>query len=264
MVQYPHDKGAGRCCGSRTPVKPGPSSRAGVPLPLRAGVPLLRRAGRRTATLVALALGLALIFISGCTGIRAGSQETPTKEPGTLLFSDDFSNPPGGWGTWKRGGATVDYYNGGLRILVAQDQFDFWSVAGQKFADASIEVDATKNSGPDNNDFGIVCRYQNKDNFYLLVASSDGYYGIAKMAAGQYSMIGADQLQYSSIVAHGRATNHLRADCIGSTLVLFFNGEKLIEAQDHDFTSGDVGVIAGAYATPGVDILFDNFEVRKP
>ncbi len=31
----------------------------------------------------------------------------------------------------------------------------------------------------------------------MLVASSDGYYGIAKMRNGQYSMIGGQQLQYS-------------------------------------------------------------------
>jgi hypothetical protein len=183
---------------------------------------------------------------------------------GEALFSDNFDNPPSGWGTWNRGGASVEYHGGGLRILVSETQFDFWSVAGQKFSDASITVDAIKMSGPDDNDFGIVCRYLNKDNFYMLVASSDGYYGIAKMKDGQHSMIHAEQLQYSDVIASGQAVNHLRADCIGSNLTLYVNGQKLTEAQDDEFASGDVGVIAGAYDTQGVDILFDNFVVMQP
>lgn len=181
-----------------------------------------------------------------------------------VLFQDGFDNPPSGWGTWSRGGATVDYHGGGLRILVSEAQSDYWSVAGQKFSDASITVEAIKMDGPDDNDFGIICRYQDKENFYMLVISSDGYYGIAKMKGGQHSLIGADQLQYSDVIARGQAVNRLRADCVGSKLALYANGQKLADAEDVDFPSGDVGLIAGAYDTQGVDILFDNFVVMKP
>lgn len=221
----------------------------------------VRKKGIPLFALLFVTLMLALIN-AGCTALSASPQASIA--PGTVLYSDDFSKPPSGWGIWNQDGASVAYYNGGLRILINDVQYDFWSVAGQKFADAVIEVDATKLDGPDDNDFGIICRYQDKDNFYMLVSSSDGYYGIAKMKAGQYSMIGSDQLQYSDLIANGQATNHLRADCVGQALRLTVNGELLMEAQDADFTSGDVGVLAGAYDTQGVDVLFDNFVVKKP
>lgn len=213
--------------------------------------------------LASLFLLVLLLFQSACTPPDAPVAGDDSNA-GTPLFSDDFSNPPSGWGTWNRGGATVEYHGGGLRILVTEKQFDFWSVAGQKFTDASITVDAIKLSGPDDNDFGIVCRYQDKDNFYMLVVSSDGYYGIAKMKDGSHSMIHADQLQYSDVIAKGQSLNKLRADCIGPDLVLYANGQKLVEARDEEFVSGDVGLIAGAYDIQGVDILFDNFVVIKP
>jgi hypothetical protein len=203
-------------------------------------------------------------FTTGCGSLLPGGMSTATVLPGSVLFKDDFSNPPSGWGTWNKDGALVEYHNGGLRILIQRPQYDFWSVAGQKFGDARIEVDATKIGGPDDNDFGLICRYLDKDNFYMLVATNDGYYGIAKMKAGQYSMIGADQLQYSSEIAQGQAANHLRADCVGSSLALYANNKKLMEAHDTEFSSGDVGVMAGAYDLQGVDILFDNFVVMKP
>ena len=186
-----------------------------------------------------------------------------TASPGSTLFSDDFSSATS-WGLWNGDGAIVDYFTGGLRILVQEAQYDFWSVPGRDFTDVEIETNAVKLGGPDDNDFGVICRYLNKDNFYMLVISSDGYYGIAKIKDGQYTLLGADRLQYNPNIAQGMAANNIRADCVGSTLRLYANGIALIEVQDIDFPRGDVGLIAGTYNTPGAEILFDNFVVRKP
>lgn len=206
-----------------------------------------------------------LLVSTACSDTPTPDPEKPVEAaPNATLFSDDFSNPSSGWGIWNRGGALVEYHNGGLRILVHDPQYDFWSVAGRDFSDVQVEVDVFKIGGPDDNDFGVICRYQNKDNFYMLVISSDGYYGVAKMKEGQYSLIGSEQLQYSNAIAQSQAANHLRADCIGSTLAFYANGQLLTEVEDADFISGDVGVTAGAYDISGVDILFDNFVVKKP
>ncbi len=217
--------------------------------------------------LFALIFVLVMIVLvnAACTPVAARQSSPGPVKSGDILFSDDFSDPPSGWGIWARDGALVEYANNGLRILVNEPQYDFWSVAGLNFEDVQIEVDAAKIGGPDDNDFGIICRYQDKDNFYMLVVSNDGYYGIAKMSSGQYSMIGPQQLQYTgSAIASGQQRNHLRADCVGSQLSLYANGHKLMETEDEDFRSGDVGVIAGAYDVQGVDISFDNFVVKKP
>ena len=34
--------------------------------------------------------------------------------------------------------------------------------------------------GPDDNDFGIICRYIDDNQFYYAIISSDGYYGIVR------------------------------------------------------------------------------------
>lgn len=206
---------------------------------------------------------LVALLSSGCGLLEVGTDEQ-SAEPGSVLFSDNFSDPTSGWGVWNKDGVLVEYYKNTFRILVNEPQYDFWSVPGLEFTDVEIEVHTMKIAGPDDNDFGIICRYQNKDNFYMMVISSDGYYGIAKMKDGKYSLIGADQLQYNNAIAQKEAANHLRADCVGSTLRFYVNGVKLIETRDSDFTIGDVGLIAGTYDEKGVDILFDNFVVRKP
>jgi hypothetical protein len=207
-----------------------------------------------------------LLLLAACNPETPVAETSTVASPGSTLFSDDFSSSANAssWGLWNGGGAVVEYHSGGFRILVQESQYDFWSVPGRNFTNVEVETNAVKIGGPDDNDFGIICRYVNKDNFYMLVISSDGYYGIAKIKNGQYSILGTDRLQYSSAIAQGQAANTIRADCVGSALRLYANGIRLTEVNDADFETGDVGLIAGAYSTPGVDILFDNFIVREP
>jgi hypothetical protein len=60
------------------------------------------------------------------------------------------------------------------------------------------------------------------------------------------------------------AVNHLRADCIGDTLTFYINYNQVASVQDTDFPNGDVGLLAGAFSQPGVDVLFDHFMVMQP
>lgn len=228
-------------------------------------VGLKRCGGRdnRNAYVRWLVILLLLWLPSACSPVLQNT-ELISMNRDSILFSDDFSKSNTGWGIWNREGAVVEQHNGGMRIRVNLTQYDFWTVAGQHFDDVQIEVDATKIGGPDDNDFGIICRYQDRANFYMLITSSDGYYGIAKLKDGRYSMIGSEQLQYSDRIARGQHVNHLRADCIGSTLRIYANDHLLMEAQDSDFAAGDVGLLAGAYDLKGVDLLFDNFVVKRP
>lgn len=203
-------------------------------------------------------------FCSGCGPLTVAETTTPAPQPGEVLFQDDFSETPGSWGIWNDDGAVITYEGGGLRILVNEAHYDFWSVAGKTFSNVQVEVDATRVGGPTDNDFGLVCRYQDSENFYIFIVSSDGYYGIAKLKDNQHSLIGMDQLQYSSLIATEQPVYRIRADCTGQDLRLYVDGNLLMEARDSDFSAGDVGVLAGSYATPGVDILFDNFVVKQP
>lgn len=217
---------------------------------------------KNTARLWQVFVIVCLCLCGGCGLARPAEIDPAAREAG-ILFQDNFTGSEQRWGIWSGEGALVDYQQGALHFLINQPQYDFWSVAGQNFADVRIDVDAVKWAGPDDNDFGLICRYVDKNNFYMLVISSDGYYGIAKMVDGQYSMIGAELLQYSSAILQGQAVNHLRADCLGSTLRLYANDQLLMETSDATFSSGDVGVVVGSYQEGGVEVFFDNFLVQQ-
>ena len=195
-------------------------------------------------------------------------QSTPkaitTTQAGMVLYQDNFSNPNSGWDTWNQNGSLVAYQDGGLRILVNAIQYDYWSRPGVHFNDSRAEVDTRKLAGPDDNDYGILCRYRDQNNYYAFLISSDGYDGIVKMRDGKYTIVSGNSLQYSDAVQKGQNSNHLRAECIGPQLTLTVNGQQVAQAQDADFSAGEIGLTAGAYDKPGVDIRFDNFVVYKP
>jgi serine/threonine protein kinase len=189
---------------------------------------------------------------------------TATKETVTLLFYDDFSDPSSGWDRVNVSEGITDYEGGEYRIWVNTSNTDVWANPGLHFTDVSIEVNAAKVGGPDDNDFGIICRYQDVENFYFFLIGSDGYYGIGKIKDGSQDLIGMETMLENDVIRIGNTTNRIKADCAGNVLTLYVNGKKLKQVQDSDFASGDVGLIAGTFDQSGVDIHFDEYRVTEP
>ncbi len=202
-----------------------------------------------------------VLLLASLACLSTGTQ-TPA---GNVLFSDNFTDASKKWDQVTETSRSTGYYNGAYRITVNDVNSDAWAnPAKQNFTDTRIEVDATKNGGPEDNDLGIICRYTGVDKFYYGVISSDGFYGIMKMNANGGSPVGGDQMGQTDLVTKGAASNHIRFDCVGSTLTLYVNGTQVDQQTDTDYTAGNVGLIAGTFSTTGTDILFDNFIVYKP
>jgi len=186
-------------------------------------------------------------------------------QPGTVLFQDDFSNPDSNWDRVNASEGQTDYLNGVYRIYVGAVNTDVWAnPGGLDFTNVHIEVDASKAGGGDNNVFGLICRYRDERNFYFLVVSSDGYQGIGRVKDGKQELLGSQYMTPTDKLLPGEASNRLGADCVGDRLALYANGERIGEVTAQDFSSGNVGLIAGSIDSAGVDIHFDNFIVTQP
>jgi hypothetical protein len=192
------------------------------------------------------------------------STEAPAPPEQDVLFQDDFSSTSSGWDRISVEEGVTDYADGVYRIYVNTSETDVWANPGLDFSDVRVEVEATKVGGDDDNDFGLICRYSDSSNFYFFVISSDGYYGIGRVLDGSQELIGETAMLPTDEVNQGEATNLLRADCDGEELSLYVNGVFVASQMDSSFSAGDVGLIAGSFATEGTDIHFDNFVVRQP
>lgn len=209
---------------------------------------------------------LACSFVSQLVEGDAPEPVEVPAQPDNVLFEEDFSDTSSGWDRNQDEDGMTDYYNDGYRILVEIENSDFWANPGLTDLpnDVRIEVEATKIGGSDDNDFGIICHYQDVENFYEFIATSDGFAGIILVQDGSPTNLSGDQLVPTTAVHQGNTVNKLRADCIGSTLSFYINGEKVLTEQDATHSYGDVGLVAGTYDEAGTDILFDDFIVTRP
>lgn len=208
--------------------------------------------------------GFVIAVLVLALSILACGGTTATALPEGVLFTDDFSSTSSGWDRVDVADGMTDYDSGVYRIKVNTANTDVWANPGLSFTDVRVEVAATKAGGPDDNDFGIICRYVDESNWYSLIISSDGFYGIVKVKDGYQELLGMTEMGYSDAINQGAATNQIRADCVGSTITLYANGTQLVSVNDSEFATGDVGLLAGTFDEIGTDITFDNFQVLKP
>ena len=187
---------------------------------------------------------------------------TPPPPSGSVLFEDEFDVNTTGWDRFTNEGGIMDYFEGGYRILVQRPGLNFWSTPEKDYRDVRIEVDLLKLAGPDENRMGIMCRYQ-AGNYYFFIISNDGYYAIGKFIGGETTLLGQSEMQPNGLI-QPNMINHLRADCIDNTLTFYVNFTEIATAQDSDLASGDIGVLAGSFSEPGVDVSFDHFVVMQP
>jgi hypothetical protein len=205
----------------------------------------------------AIAIAVSAALVTACSGLLKPPQ------PGTLLFRDDFSRTSSGWDRYRDASVESDYFEDTYQITLHEPDRIAWARPGLTFGDVVLEVDVTVADGPDNNALGLICRYQDPDNFYYFLISSDGFAGIGQRIDGAQRMFNDAAMLPADSILLGRATNHLRAECSGSRLTLSINGVPVRQAIDGSFAGGDVGLIAGSYELPGTRVAFDNFTVRQ-
>jgi hypothetical protein len=204
-------------------------------------------------------------LLASCQVINSLQPVATAAPSGTLLFADDFSKNSNHWGILGADAGQISFLDGGLDIKVDKANSMIWTVAGKKYQDVAIDIDGVLLSGSANDAFGVVCRFQDNQHFYGFLVTHDGYDGIFKMQDGQLIMTNSGgQLNYSEAIRQGGVVNHILAVCQGDTLSLSVNGQLLAAIKDDSYSQGQVGIIAGAYAVPEVELFFDNLKVSQP
>jgi len=202
------------------------------------------RAGKR---LLVVAL---VVFLVACGGEQ-------------LPWSDDFSDPAGGWQAESDASAEVRCYEGVMSLLVKVPNRLAWSSAGREFSDFRLAVEATQVAGPDDNEYGVLVRMRDADHFYRFSISGDGYYLVSKYDGGAWEVLNGDWTS-SAAIHLGAVTNLLEVVCRGATMTFLVNGVTLTQVEDSSYSRGDIGLYAGSFFEPGVEIHFDNLTVTEP
>ena len=184
---------------------------------------------------------------------------------GGVFFKDDFS-APGNWVVASNATGSSAYEQDGFALGLAVD--NQINVSVPNFAsvqDVSVSAQARILAGGQNVFYGVVCRYQDANNYYMFRITNQGNYSIAKVVNNQVTNFGAVQWGYDpQTILTGDQVNTLRADCSGDTLTLFVNDHQIAQEIDSDLKTGGYGLVMGTLGTPAGKVWFGHFSAIVP
>jgi hypothetical protein len=223
-----------------------------------------------------------------------GWQFTLQGDPGDLLYTATFDSFEDEWQEYS-GRNAARIVDSTLLIETDQPEAGPFSTTLPEFIDFDLRVDARPIEGPLDNGYGVIFRLQAgspgtfvDDSYYLFLISSDGYYQVRRVIAGEVRELSG--WIPSDLIDQGlNVTNRLRVVAVGDRFRFYINGEPVelcipddpaaistyIAGEcldgtmqpvliDDSIASGRLGGIAMSLGTPGVTVAFDNVLVFQP
>jgi hypothetical protein len=160
--------------------------------------------------------------------------------------------------------AEVAYQDGVMRVLVKLPNSLAWAFAERELSDLNLSVEATQVSGPDDNEYGVLVRMEDPDHFYRFSISGDGYYLVSKHDGEEWEALSGDDWAPSDAIHLGTASNLLEVVCQGEVMGFSVNGVQLAEVRDSSYPRGGIGLYAGSFFEPDVEVHFDDLRVDSP
>jgi hypothetical protein len=199
----------------------------------------------------------------------ATTEPTPSPEPTLsplpvrdLILEDDFEQTEA-WMTVEGEQFSFSYQAGGYRVHNGFINGAVSSIRSIEYRHILVEVDAEQIAGPEDAYYGVVCRWQDTANYYGLVVGRDNFYSIIRVSDGEIDFL-ANAGAPSEDSFRRTGSNRIGGSCLGDRLILFVNGERILEVRDQTFESGYVGVVVGTRFTGGAEVHFDNFALLRP
>ena len=193
--------------------------------------------------------------------ITSNNVAVEAPESSNVLFEDYFDPPAAGWVEWETDISKVEFVNGDMQISLFEEDYFAWNNPELWFTDVIISTFVHIEEPGEDAAFGVICRYQDEDNFYGLEVSEDGYFVIWKYVAGEYeNLYGWEETD----LIPSTGTFEISASCIGNELALAVDGYILGSVIDDSFSEGDVGIVVDAWEVPGFTISFEAFLVYSP
>lgn len=224
--------------------------------------------GGGAAVLLVLCCGL--IFGLSFLGIinlplstsTATPEATPTPEV-SGLFEDSFGAPVGDRNTFDDGEVSRLFEDGEYVFRSSKTNWFSWDNPGLDVENVRVQV-TVRNTGAQDVGFGLICNYQDDENFYYAGVSVDGYYAIVRTENNEdFFLTDATNQQWltSDAIQTFADTYDLVLECGDGELRLILDGQEIASVQDTTFPSGDVGLFLRAFEGTNNEVRFDDLAV---
>ncbi len=161
-----------------------------------------------------------------------------------------------------------------------------WSSLNRKFNDFDLRVTAQQVAGPvDQNQYGVIFRYRDEENFYIFRITSDRYYSLARVKDGIEEKIS----DWGVSDAIRETANEIRVVARGDTFRFYVNGQAMPlclrgdnrtsmwsepgvcftsdlqpEYRDDEFAQGRIALAVGTFDGSAVTVAFDDLVIVGP
>ncbi len=190
----------------------------------------------------------------------AGAYETH-EFSGDVIFEESFADNRHNWNLFDDSNGSADIANGQLLIDVDRSNYLIFSRKEGIYENPLMVAEAQFNRPTSDGELGLICGYQDIDNFTIFLISEDGFYVIYKFENDE--VVYLVDWTYSDFVAES-TTYELAVYCGPDGLAFGLNGVLLAEAFDPNYIPGEVGLIASCYENAGLTVGFDSFKIYRP
>ena len=186
--------------------------------------------------------------------------------PRTFTFENDpIGAPPADFdfartGRGAEGRWTVEMERGGKNRVLLQSsadktdyRFPVAIVKNHSFRDVTLTVRARPLQGEVDQGFGLVWRYRDVNNYYITRCNAD------EDNCTIYHTINGSRRAFQNhpVKVATNVWHTLKMDARGDHFVVWFDGQKVLDAHDNTFQSGQVGLWTKADSV----IEFDDFTI---
>ncbi len=175
------------------------------------------------------------------------------------LYFDDFGDPTSGWTEESDENGAWGYRDGVFFITITAANWLKWDYTDQTYDDFTLQVDAQQTMGADDNEYGVLFRYVDADNFYSFDVAGDGSFAVFKNENDEW--ITLVDWQESAYINPIGQLNRLKVICQGDQIAVYANDQELASLTDDSFSQGDIGLFAGTFDEPPIEAIFDNLRV---
>jgi hypothetical protein len=209
-----------------------------------------------------LLVGAALVASSLACALPFGSN----LEPGEL-YKDDFSSESSGWSHSTDDTGSLEYEEGEYVFRINESQYITWGLLDEEeFENIRVEVEVAERNQASNDQptFGVMCHYQDSNNYYYAGFGTDGYYAVIKYENGEDFFLSdpAENLwQPTEDISGGQEKYKLEVECANGNIKLIVDGKTISEVEDSTFSKGQIGLFVLTFDEPEAHIAFDNIRV---
>jgi hypothetical protein len=195
------------------------------------------------------------------TAIPVGQERSDT------LVTDDFSSNQFDWDESGDEISENGFLDGAYYIRILEPEYLSWAFVPVDFSATQIEFDFWVSEGSVDGAVGVVCFYEDNDNFYYIeVDAGAGRFGFRRYIFNEYEYLG-DEEWFSTTALNPTELNHVVFECQPDLLSVTMNGVQGGSfAIDPPATESSFALLAstGIQTGPaGYTVYFDNFSAVR-